>query len=138
MKSAKFTAVQNKAESGEYIDSIGELVLLCEREGFIPRFYTDEPKDKVDETLRDMRGYTNTLVTEEMNLGTLIESAVKALQKQAEVEEDDDVDDEDDDLSYDEISELRDKDYEEYTELLEDEAEEDEATIRKLLEEDDS
>lgn len=133
MKSAKFTAVQNKAESGEFIDSIGELVLLCEREGFVPRFYTAEPKDKVDETLRDMRGYTNTLVTEEMNLGTLIESAVKALQKQAEIEEDEDIDDDDDDLSYDEISELRDKDYEEYTELLEEEAEDDENLIRQLL-----
>ena len=32
MKSAKFTAVQNKAESGEFVNSISELVLLCEKE----------------------------------------------------------------------------------------------------------
>jgi hypothetical protein len=49
MKSAKFTAVQNKAESGEYVNSISELVLLCEKEGgFITRFHTEEPKDKAD------------------------------------------------------------------------------------------
>jgi hypothetical protein len=51
MKSGKFTAAQNKAESGEFVDSIGELVALCEREGFIPRYYIDEPNDKVDRTL---------------------------------------------------------------------------------------
>jgi hypothetical protein len=45
MKSGKFTAAQNKAETGEYVDSISELVELCEREGFIPRFYIDQPND---------------------------------------------------------------------------------------------
>jgi hypothetical protein len=39
MKSGKFTAAQNKAESGEFVDSVAELVELCEKEGFIPRFY---------------------------------------------------------------------------------------------------
>ncbi len=41
MKSAKFTAAQNKAESGEYVSAIDEFILMCEREGFIPRFYVD-------------------------------------------------------------------------------------------------
>ena len=127
MKSAKFTAVQNKAESGEYINSISELVLLCEKEeGFIPRFYTDGPKDKVDVTLADMRNYVHTLVTEEMNLGDLIESAVKALQRQAEIEEDEDIDDEDLEIDGNTaISELSDEDFEEYFDMLEDEAEAD-------------
>jgi hypothetical protein len=31
MKSGKFTAAQNKAESGEFVDSIGELIELCEK-----------------------------------------------------------------------------------------------------------
>jgi hypothetical protein len=54
MKSGKFTAAQNKAEAGEFVDSIGELVAVCEKEGFIPRYYTGEPNDKVDETIKDM------------------------------------------------------------------------------------
>ena len=51
MKSGKFTAQQNKSEKGEYVDSISELVALCEKDGFIPRYYIDEPKDKVDRVL---------------------------------------------------------------------------------------
>jgi hypothetical protein len=53
MKSGKFTAAQNKAESGEFVDSVSEIVELCEKEGFIPRFYTDGPQDKVDKVLLD-------------------------------------------------------------------------------------
>ena len=53
MKSGKFTAAQNKAESGEYVDSVSELVAICETDGFIPRYYVDEPKDKVDRVLQD-------------------------------------------------------------------------------------
>ena len=137
MKSAKFTAVQNKAESGEYVNSISELVLLCEKEGgFIPRFYTEEPKDKADQTLRDLRGYTHKLVTEEMNLGTLIEGAVKALQRQAEQAEDEDIDDEDLDFLEETERALQDDDFEEHFEFLEHQAEEDEALLRELLGED--
>lgn len=137
MKSAKFTAVQNKAESGEYVNSISELVLLCEKEeGFIPRFYVDKPKDRVDETLADLRGYTNTLVTEEMNLGDLIESAVKALQRQAEKAEDEDIDDDDDDLIDENIlNELKDDDFEEHYDFLEQEQEDDAAMLDDLLKE---
>nr|DAG20841.1 MAG TPA: hypothetical protein [Caudoviricetes sp.] len=79
MKSAKLTAAQNKAESGEFVDSIGELVTICEREGFIPRYYTDGPKDKVDKVLQDLQHYTRSLVTEEMNLGNMIDASVRAI-----------------------------------------------------------
>jgi len=51
MKSGKFTAAQNKSESGNAVDSISELVAMCETDGFIPRYYIDTPKDKVDRTL---------------------------------------------------------------------------------------
>jgi hypothetical protein len=54
MKSGKFTAAQNKAESGEFVDSVGELIELCERQGYIERFYIDQPNDKVDLTIQDM------------------------------------------------------------------------------------
>lgn len=137
MKSAKFTAVQNKAESGEFVNSISELVLLCEKEeGCIPRFYTDKPKDRVDETLADLRGYTNTLVTEEMNLGNLIESALKALQREAEREEDEDIDDDDDEIfNMDNIDDLKDSDFEEHYDFLDDEAEADFLDMQDILKE---
>ena len=41
MKSGKFTAAQNKADSGEFVDSISALVEICEKDGFIPRYYID-------------------------------------------------------------------------------------------------
>lgn len=136
MKSAKFTAVQNKAEAGEFVNSISELVLLCEKEeGFIPRFYTDKPKDRVDETLADLRGYTNTLVTEEMNLGNLIESAVKALQREAEREEDEDIDDEDEIMDMDSLDELKDDDFADHYDFLEQEAEDDAKLMMEMLKE---
>ena len=97
MKSGKFTAAQNKGESGEFIDSIGELVAICERDGFIPRYYTDGPQDKVDRTLEDLQGYTRTLVMEEMNLGNMIEASMKEILADKEREASADADDGDED-----------------------------------------
>lgn len=95
MKSGKWTAAQNKAEKGEYVDSIGELVAVCETDGFIPRFYVDGPQDKVDRVIQDMQEYTRTLITEEMHLGSLIEKAVKQIEedKANDVDLEDDGDD---------------------------------------------
>ena len=118
MKSGKFTAAQNKSESGEFIDSISELVELCEKEGFIPRYYTETPMDKVDETLADLKGYTRSLVIEEMNLGNLIENAVKEMARQESKEEDEDTED---DLDIEEIEALKDEDFESYNEFLDEE-----------------
>lgn len=132
MKSAKFTAVQNKAESGEFMESISELVLLCEKEGgFIPRFYTDSPKDKVDMTIRDMQGYNRSLIENETNLSDLIEGAVKALQRQAEIEEDEDIDD--DELDLEEIvkQDMTDEDFEEYYSFLEEQEKIDKALFEE-------
>ena len=129
MKSGKFTAAQNKAESGEFVDSIAELVELCEKEGFIPRFYISQPNDRVDETLQDLKYYTHTLVTEEMNLGNLIESAVKEMARQEAKEEDEDVDDE---LAYDTIDSLIDEDFIEHNQFLEEEADLDELLLDSL------
>ena len=54
MKAGKWTAQQNKEEGNDAIDSIGELVAICERDGFIPKYYVDGPKDKADRVLQDM------------------------------------------------------------------------------------
>lgn len=131
MKSGKFTAAQNKAETGEYVDSISELVELCEREGFIPRFYIDSPNDQVDATLQDLKYYTHTLVTEEMNLGNLIESAIKEMAKEEAKEEDEDIEDE---LNYENIDELVDEDFVEHTSFIDDEVDLDEKLLESLKE----
>ena len=94
MKSGKFTAAQNKAESGEFVNSISELVALCEKDGFIPRYYTEGPQDKVDKVILDMQDYVHTLVTEEMHLGTLIEKALKTIEDERLKEQEQDIDDE--------------------------------------------
>lgn len=118
MKSAKFTAAQNKAESGEFVDSVGELVYLCEEQGFIPRFHTDEPKDIVDITLKDMQGYAYRLVTEEMGLGNMIEAALQQMQREEEKEEGD-LDENDEFLNPELAPVLEDIDYEDYYEEIE-------------------
>ena len=134
MKSGKFTAAQNKAESGEYVDSVGELVMLCEKDGFIPRYYTGEPNDKVDQTVLDMKRYTRTLITEETNLGNLIEEAIKNNQKEDEADANaDDTDTglmEDDDVVEELEGQLHDEDFEEYSDFLDNE----EASDADLLE----
>lgn len=112
MKSGKFTAQQNKAETGEAIDSVGEMALLCEKEGgFIPVYYDGKPKDCVDKTLEDLKRYTYNLVVNEQGLGDLIEQAMKAMQKDSEKE---DLEDEDEE----EII-LEDVDFIEHSEFLE-------------------
>ena len=136
MKSGKFTAAQNKAENGEYVDSVGELVMMCEKDGFIPRYYVDEPNDKVDQTILDMKRYTRTLITEETNLGNLIEEAIKNNQKEDEA--DANADDTDTGLMEDEDSieelegQLHDQDFEDYSEFLENE-EADDADLLEFL-----
>lgn len=126
MKSGNFTAAQQKGESGEYIDSIGELVAICEKEGFIPRYYTEGPMDKVDRTLQDLQDYTKTLVTEEMNLGNMIEASLREIAKDKEREASADVDDlDDDDIDEEALfapqKELTYEDYEEFEEMQESE-----------------
>ena len=128
MKSGQFTAAQNKSESSGEFDSISELVEMCEREGFIPRYYTEGPMDKVDETLNDLKNYTHTLVTEEMNLGNLIEAAVKNMVDQENREEDEDIED------IDNLDEevLKDEDFIEHNQFLEDESDLDEITYENM------
>ena len=134
MKSGKFTAAQNKAEAGEFVDSIGELVALCEQEGYIERFYVDEPNDKVDVTIKDMQKYTKTLIDQETNLSALVEAAIK--QNMKEDEEDVEDSDEiifDDELDVDDIEkQLKDEDFEDFNDFIEDEEEETRRILKSL------
>ncbi len=81
MKSGRFTEAQNKTEKGEAVDSVSELVNMCEKQGFIPRYYVEGPQDKVDRVLEDLQKYTRTLVVEEMGLGPMIEKVAKQLEE---------------------------------------------------------
>ena len=124
MKSGKFTAAQNKAETGEFVDSVGELIELCEKEGYIERYYIEKPNDKVDFTIQDMQRYTRTLIEEETNLSNMIETALKQNAKEDEDEKnqlDDDIVD-DADLSIEELEKsLKDEDFEDFEEFKENE-----------------
>ena len=141
MKSGKFTAQQNKEEHGEFVDSISELVAICETDGFIPRYYTDGPQDKVDRVLQDMQGYTRTLVTEEMNLGALIERAVKQIEEDREREANDESEAADDDeimenalFSEEAEKVITDGDITNFRETEEEWADDDEEFLKSLLE----
>jgi hypothetical protein len=143
MKSGKFTAQQNKAEKGEYVDSISELVALCEKDGFIPRYHVDEPKDKVDRVLQDLQSYTRSLVMEEMNLGNLIENAVKQIEidKQKEAENEAEAANDEELLEMelfgdDAESVLEDEDFAILRELEEEAGDADDDFIKSLLEDD--
>ena len=138
MKSGRFTAAQNKDEGGEYVDSVGELVAICEREGFIPRYYTDEPQDKVDRTLQDLEQYTRTLIKEETNLDNLVNAAIKdiALDKEREshIDADDNgqIQDEETQLfDYENIPSLTLDDQEEFSRDLEEDKRSDEAIFEE-------
>lgn len=118
-KSAKFTAAQNKEQKNDYVDSVGELVAMCERDGFIPRYATDIPQDKVDLTLKDMNSYVNKLVTQDLGFGQQIEDALKKIQIQREMNEAEDTAA----MMDGETPELIDEDYEEFYNSIEEQKE---------------
>lgn len=144
MKSGKFTAAQNKTDSGNAVDSIGELIAMCERDGFFPRYYTDQPMDKVDRTIQDLQKYTRTLITDEMNLGNLIEGAAKQIQADKEKEALRDADAAGDDDAFeaelfdeDEKAFLNDEDFQQLKDLVEDDVIDDEEYLASLIDDDD-
>ena len=136
MKSGKFTAAQNKAENGEFVDSVGELIELCEKQGYIERFYIESPNDKVDLTIADMQRYTRTLIEEETNLSNMVEIALKQIQKEdEEAQNSDELDIVDDDIiDLEDIEKsLKDEDFVEFEEFLEEEQEQDiEEALKEL------
>ena len=136
MKSGNFTAAQNKADNGEFVDSVGELIELCEKQGYIERFYIEQPNDKVDLTIADMQRYTRTLIEEETNLSNMVEIALKQIQKEdEEAENNDELDIVDDDvIDLDDIEKsLKDDDFVEFDEFLEDEQQQDlDLTLKEM------
>lgn len=120
MKSAKFTEAQNKEEKADFIDSFGELVAFCEKEGgFIEKYCTDQPKDIVDLTLNDMKKYTETLIKQDSGLAQQIEQYLKKkaiAEEMKQVEKEQETEDityrEDEDNDYVELFEAIERDRE--------------------------
>ena len=139
MKAGKWTAQQNKEEGNDAIDSIGELVAICERDGFIPKYYVDSPKDKADRVLQDMQIYTKDLIQNEPGLNVMMEGAVVQIEEEearikAAAEMGDDAE-EDVMFNYDKpVFEL--EDYSEFKDFEAELSEEDEQYLASLLEDD--
>lgn len=90
IKSANLAPVQQK-DRQQTTFAISQLAYLVEREGgFIPEFYIDEPNDKIDMILRDMKEYTEYLVRGETNIADMVENteAILAQEKLPEAVED--------------------------------------------------
>lgn len=72
-KSAKFTAVQNKEDKANFVDSIGQVVAFCEKEGGrIPRFKIKQP-DEIDKIIEDLKEYNRSLIYEDTALARQIQ-----------------------------------------------------------------
>ena len=132
-KTAKFTAAQNKEKKDDFIDCVGELVLMCEKEGFIPRFATDIPQDKVDLVLKDNQDYLKKLVTQDLGFGQQIEDAIKKIQIQQEMNEkaerEEKMREQLKDADY--VEQLKDENYREFYEMAEEQKAADEAFIEE-------
>ena len=80
-KSAKFTAAQNKEQNSDFVDSVGELVAYCEKQGgIIPKYEIDTPKDIIDVVIQDLKNYTKDLIYEDKSLAKQIEDYLKKIE----------------------------------------------------------
>ena len=78
-KSAKFTAAQNKEEKSQFVDSVGQIVAYCQKNGGrIPKFEIKTPADIVDRVIQDQKGYLKSLVYEDTALAKEIEDYLRA------------------------------------------------------------
>lgn len=79
-KLANFAAAARKRDQkgNGFVDSIGEIVAYCEKNGGqIPRMNIDEPIDKVDVIIQDLKDYTRELIYQDTALASQIEDYLK-------------------------------------------------------------
>ena len=78
MKAAKFTEAQNKTDKADFVDSVGQLVAYCEKEGGqIPKYEIKVEKDVVDTIIADLKRYNKSLIYEDKSLAQEIEQYLK-------------------------------------------------------------
>ena len=77
-KSAKFTAAQNKEDKNQFIDSVGQLVAYCQKNGGqIPRHEIKVPYDILDKIIDDLKEYNRSLVYQDTALARQIQDYIK-------------------------------------------------------------
>lgn len=97
MHSAKFTAVQRSAaDRTGGLNTFSEFFEYIEKEGFIPKFHTDEPIDIVDNTLENLKNFTKRLVLGDSSINSLVEETLKKMKDKEEIEEDQDINEDED------------------------------------------
>lgn len=88
-KSAKFTAAQNKQNKTDFIDSVGQLVAYCEKNGGqIPRYEIKTPYDIVDKIINDLKEYNRSLIYEDTALARQIQDYIKQARAAAAAKKD--------------------------------------------------
>ena len=89
-KSGKFTEAQNKEEKTEFLNTIGELVAICEQNGGpIENHLPDPdeyPQDKIDFTIKDLKAYNYSLVAGEPHMQDMIEAFIQKYEAAEEAE----------------------------------------------------
>lgn len=137
MKAGKWTAAQIKSADNEAVDSIGEIVALCEREGFIPKYYHAGPQDYIDRVEEDLKKYTHDLITNESGLGDMMEMAVKQLieeqERIAEAASKTEEDEVNQLFDYDSSSLLDDQDFADFHDFEDELSQEDEEYLADIL-----
>lgn len=84
MKSANFTESQKKDKYYQGITSIGEIIGVLEKKGFIPQFYVTKPNDRADEVMDLLNESMRQLVYGEEGLTNLIDSSVEKMKEEQE------------------------------------------------------
>lgn len=123
MKAAKFAESQYKKDGKEnFVDSLGELVAYCEKEGGqIPKFEIKTDQDIIDAVIKDLKDYNKSLIYEDKALAREIEEYIKNKQTAEQMKRDR--------IEAEKIGleklELKDEDYEDFRQTIEEDIEHD-------------
>lgn len=85
VKAAEFTP-KNVKNINDF-DSVGELIKWMEKKNWKNKFFDDVTRDIVDETLKNMQGFSQRLYTNESGIGDNITERIKALKDIQKIEQ---------------------------------------------------
>lgn len=80
-KTGAMTKIQEKKKETEVLDSVGALINMCEKDGFIPTYAIDVPKDNIDYVLMDMKQYLNRLISVDLGFADQLTRALKRIEE---------------------------------------------------------